>query len=695
MKLRARPAPAREAKPSRNGDNPHVEHLLQASIAVNSVLGVEEALRVVLASARGLLGAHEGSVMLLGDDNFLRIVASEGIQPDIAAATRIRIGEGVSGRVAETGLPILLTGRANEAEFSAFVDKDRPPASALSIPLKASGRTLGVLNLNITSGSRRFNDEDLGISRVFAEQAAMSIHKAQLLEKAQRGEAEVSLLLELSRDLVGVLEMEPLLTRILEAATKLVPSQASFVCLLDEAESRLSLGVYRGIARHEIRDVLGRPAFAGLVRADGAVVVDMRKHEAFSSLSQGERAVVLPMRDRSRTRGLLVLIDCSPDQWQLRLLNAFAAQVALIIRNAQLYRQVDEKESELSSIVHSMAQPVVVVDVSGHLVVANPAAEDLFGFSNDFVKNNHIRGLLGEPQLEALLTGEADGPVEVLAGRPVPRIWTARSSVIASPGMSFGGRILLMTDVTTERELENLKSDFVAVIGHELRTPLTAIKGYVRTLLRRGDRLTEETRRESLLTADSQVQRLERLIENLLYVSRISDSDTLHLSDGDLVATVEKIVQEFRARESERTFTVEAPDSLTTAFDRDKIDQVLFHLLDNGCKYSAADAPVSVQIADGDKEVKVTVSDKGVGILSGDLPKVFERFHQVDLSSTRAHGGTGVGLYICKRFVEAQGGKIDVQSAWGKGSKFSFTIPKAEPTGSDPRRGMRGPVPPV
>lgn len=690
MKLRARPEPAQEVRQSPKADGSHVEHLLQASIAVNSVLGVEEALRVVLSSAKELLGAHEGSVMLLGDDDLLRIVASEGIAPEIAAASRIPIGEGVAGRVVETGRPILLTGRANEAEFSSFVDRDRPPISALSIPLKASGRNLGVLNLNITSGSRTFNDDDLGISRVFAEQAAMAIHKAQLLEKAQRGEAEVSLLLDLSRDLVGVLELEPLLSRILDAATRLVSAQACFVCLLDEGESRLSLGVYRGIARHEIRDVIGRPAFAGLVRASGAVVVDMATHEAFSSLARGEKAVVLPMRDRARARGVLVLIDSSPDEWQIRLLNAFATQAALIIRNAQLYRQVDEKESELSSIVHSMAHPVVVADGSGHLVVANPAAEELFSFSNDFVKNSQVRGLLGEPQLEALLTGEADGPIEVLTGRPLPRIWNARSSIIATPGARLGGRILLMTDVTAERELENLKSDFVAVIGHELRTPLTAIKGYIRTLLRRGDKLTEDVRRESLLTADSQVQRLERLIENLLYVSKISDSDALHLSEGDLVATVEKIVEEFRASESGRTFTVEGPSSLPIAFDGDKIDQVLFHLLDNACKYSAPDGPVSVQIGDGDRSVKVTVSDKGVGILSQDVPRVFERFHQVDLSSTRRHGGTGVGLYICKRFVEAQGGKIDVQSAWGKGSKFSFTIPKAEPARSDQGPGRRG-----
>ena len=178
--------------------------------------------------------------------------------------------------------------------------------------------------------------------------------------------------------------------------------------------------------------------------------------------------------------------------------------------------------------------------------------------------------------------------------------------------------------------------------------------------------------------ADSQVLRLERLIENLLYVSRISDSDTLHLERDDIVTTIQGILEEFRARESARTFNLNTPANLPVEFDRDKTDQILFHLIDNACKYSEPNSPVTVEVQDLQDEVKISVIDKGVGILSGDLPRVFDRFHQVDLSSTRRHGGTGVGLYICKRFVEAQGGKINVQSAWGKGSNFTFTIPKVK-----------------
>ncbi|MGH2813413.1 MAG: GAF domain-containing protein [Actinomycetota bacterium] len=689
IRRRRRPTPPIEAVgPAGPAVEINIGAVLDASVAVNSALSVEEALRVVLSRAKNLLRAQEGSVMLLGEDGFLRIVVSEGI-PDVADDIKIGPGEGVAGRVVESGSPLLITGRAREGEFRSFVYKDRPLTSAVSVPLKASGRTVGVLNLNTTSEELTLTESDLRLAQVFAEQAAMAIHKAQLLEEAQRRGEEIALLFEASRGLVGVLEMEPLLTRVLDGAARLVPSAGGFVCILDEEAGSLSIGVYRGIPRHEIRDIVGRPGFADLIRGEGPVSVRMSEHDAFSGLSsEGDRAVVLPIRAQGRTRAILVLVGLTqpPEETGLRLLQNFAAQAALSIGNALLYRQVDEKESELASIVASMANPVIVVDPAGRVVAANPAAEDLFNFSSDFTKDQHVSGVLGEPALEKLLTGEADGPIEVAAGRPVPRLWKARASVISSPGIGLSGRILVMDDVTSEREIEILKNNFVAVVGHELRTPLTAVKGFLKTLIRRGDKLDESQRQEALLTADAQVVRLERLIENLLYVSRISDADTLRAENTDIVDVVGKMIEEFRGRERARQFSVRGPGTLWITADRDKLDQILFHLLDNACKYSEPEAPVSVTIEDSAESVRVSIADKGVGILSGELPRIFDQFHQVDLSSTREHGGTGVGLYISKRFVEAHHGHIEVESAWGKGSTFSFTIPKyaqqPEPVGS-------------
>jgi signal transduction histidine kinase len=652
--------------------------LLVASHAVNSVLGVQEALQVVLGSAKELLGAHEGSVMLLGSDGYLRVLASEGIPFQIASSVKVAQGEGIAGKVAQSGVPLLIGGHPDETQFRSFIEKDRPLRSALSVPLKAAGRTVGVLNLNITGGERHFDDQDLRVAQVFGDQAAMAIHKAQLLEESQRRGSELSLLFGASRDLIGVLELEPLLTKVLDGATKIVPSRAGFVSLLNEEEARLSLGLYRGIARHEIRMVLGSPAFPPLFHGEGVSVVEAEQHPAFKEISTpGERATIVPMRAEGKVRALLVLVGDSTHQPQVGMLETFAGQAGLAIRNAQLYRQVDDKETELASIMFSMPNPVVVVDPSGRIVVANPAAEELFGFSSAYIKGQNIRGILGESELEGLLTGNSTGVVEVSLGHPVPRIWKARSAIISIPENPNRGRVLILDDVTAEREIESLKSDFVAMIGHELRTPLTSIKGFLKTLLSRGHLMNEEGRQEALQTAEAQTRKLERLIEDLLYISRVEQTrESLFLETIDLVGLTEALLQEFRSRELQRSLSLEGPDALKTVLDRTKIEQVIYHLLDNACKYSDADAPVSVEIRDLNDQVEVRVVDKGIGMLSTDVAHIFDRFHQVDLSSTRRHGGTGVGLYICRRFVQEHGGRIDVQTAWGKGSTFSFTIPK-------------------
>jgi two-component system, OmpR family, phosphate regulon sensor histidine kinase PhoR len=694
MRFRRSGKPAEPPAPRRHALDTNA--LLAASQAVNSALGVAESLRVVLQSAKSLVEAHEGSVMLLDDDGFLRVLVSEGIPPPAVSETRIKLGEGVAGRVASTGQPLLIQAQPREGEFESFVEKDRTLTSAISVPLRAGGRTVGVLNLNLTSGGRSFTASDLQVAQIFGEQAAMAIRKTQLLEQAETRGEDLSLLFEVSKGLIGTIGVESLLTRVLDGAARFAGARAGFVCLFDEAEQRLSVGVYQGVGRDEVREVLSKPGFAGLFAgpggpagADALQVFAAKDRDVLASIAHDdEHCIAIPMKVEVKVRALMILLTSDPGPNRVRLLEAYSAQAGLAIRNAQLYDRLGDKEAELSSIVYSIANPIVLVDGAGRLLVANPAAEELFSFSTDFIKGRPIKGVLDQPALEALLLGEPTDPdnppeneMEVSLGKPVPRIWKARASRIRSleaRGMGgAGGRILVLEDVTQEREMETMKADFVAVVGHELRTPLTIIKGFVKTLIRRGDTMEPEQRQEALRATDAQTQRLERLIEDLLYVSRIETSrPTLHLGQDDLVGCMEKLLTEFQGREPGRTFTLEAPVSLQMMLDRTKTEQIIYHLLDNACKYSPADAPVAVAVIDRSGEVEVKVSDRGVGIVSGEISRVFERFRQVDSSSTRERGGTGVGLYICKSLVTAQGGRIWVESVWGKGSTFSFTLPK-------------------
>jgi two-component system sensor histidine kinase VicK len=169
--------------------------------------------------------------------------------------------------------------------------------------------------------------------------------------------------------------------------------------------------------------------------------------------------------------------------------------------------------------------------------------------------------------------------------------------------------------------------------------------------------------------------RLERLIEDLLFVSAIEQQrPPLYLEETDLVEFLKQTLKRLRSQYEGRKITFECAFSkLVANIDRSKIEQILSHLVDNAIKYS--EDTVSVSMKRTEDAVHIAVTDRGIGIYSGDIPRLFQRFGQIDSTSTRSHGGTGIGLYICKKLVEAHGGQIWVESQLGRGSTFTFSIP--------------------
>ncbi len=246
--------------------------------------------------------------------------------------------------------------------------------------------------------------------------------------------------------------------------------------------------------------------------------------------------------------------------------------------------------------------------------------------------------------------------------------------------------MLVLEDVTRQREPDKIKSDFVAVIGHELRTPLTVIRGYVQMLNVKGTQLDAASLDTCLTALTTNTGRLERLIDDLLFVSSIDTRrPALDLQRVD----VADVLDEFAGPRVH----IETPGRrVALEIDRSKFDQVLGQLIDNALKFS--DDEVVVSLVEGDGEIEIHVDDNGAGIFSGDIPNLFERFRQLDGTSTRAKGGTGVGLYICRRLVELQGGRIWCDSRLSVGSRFAFTLPTTRPSCRTSRVDTAPPVAP-
>lgn len=247
------------------------------------------------------------------------------------------------------------------------------------------------------------------------------------------------------------------------------------------------------------------------------------------------------------------------------------------------------------------------------------------------------------------------------------------------------------------RKLDELKSDFVSMVSHELRAPLTNINGSIELLLEGNTGCVEPEAREMLQIIAEQSQRLTRLVQGILNVSRIEAGQlVLQPQVFNILSLIEKVVGVWESRGLSNRFERPRRVNLPSVFaDRDRTEEILFNLIDNAIKYSDEGATIHVDADVNGEQVIVSVSDKGIGIPPDELAKIFDKFHRVDRRDAAETYGHGLGLYICRSLVEAQGGQISVDSVLGEGSTFRFTLPLAarvelEKTVSARRQGVGG-----
>ncbi len=230
-------------------------------------------------------------------------------------------------------------------------------------------------------------------------------------------------------------------------------------------------------------------------------------------------------------------------------------------------------------------------------------------------------------------------------------------------------------------DLSRLKDEFLSIASHELRTPVTSIKGYTqlaKTLIREGDLVTSE---EYLNIALDQIDRMSRLILELLDVSRI-ETGRLEIRRDAIAWTnfVRDVVNRHHTAVSDRRFQVNIPSSVKNVVgDRDRLEQVLGNLLDNAVKYSPDGSEILVSVEDRGEQLVTAVADRGIGIPTDELNQVFERFHRGRQVSSTNYGGLGLGLYITKQIVQRHGGTIWVESREGAGTTFFFSLPVGNP----------------
>lgn len=343
---------------------------------------------------------------------------------------------------------------------------------------------------------------------------------------------------------------------------------------------------------------------------------------------------------------------------------------------------VREERDRLDAILCSMQEGLLLLDVSGRIVVLNPALREMLLLGPDAVGKTLLE-VIRHAELKQLLDEVRDSPASLTREIEIGSIKPRRLLVRVAELLEARGQIIaVFVDVTEMRRLESMRRDFVANVSHELRTPVTAIRSAAETL-QSGAPQNPEVLEQFLGIIDRNAARLQDLVEDVLDLSRIESRELkLQYEELEMSLLYGQVLSLFRERADRRGVRLvnAARADVTRAFtDRRALEHVLTNLVDNAVKYCGTGAIITLSARELEEGVELMISDTGPGIEERHLPRIFERFYRVDAGRSRELGGTGLGLSIVKHLVEAMGGTVQAESALGVGTTFRVRLKRAKP----------------
>jgi two-component system phosphate regulon sensor histidine kinase PhoR len=388
--------------------------------------------------------------------------------------------------------------------------------------------------------------------------------------------------------------------------------------------------------------------------------------------------------------GVLAVYAETPRAWrddEVQTLSTLASASSASVSNAELYQRVAEEKERSGAILANIADGIVAVGRDDRIVLWNSMAAQITGVPASEALGRLVPEVL---QRELAADGsEEPGERRVAIKRDGGEVWLALSeAVMLDSAGSVAGRIFAFRDVSRERIVEQMKSDFVSAVSHELRTPLTSIYGFAETLKRSDVDFSDAERETFLRHIAAESERLIRIVDDLLDVARLEGGNLdVALEAMQIGDVTEEAVAAVQGRENGgHSFAVRIePADLAVRADREKLGRVLANLLDNAVKFSPGGGTITVAARGRSNVAEITVSDEGVGLSAPERQRVFSKFFRAERAP--AGEGTGLGLFLVRGLVGAMGGRIWVESEEGLGSRFTFELPLAD--------GGRAPSAPV
>jgi PAS domain S-box-containing protein len=498
---------------------------------------------------------------------------------------------------------------------------------------------------------------------------------------------DLSLLLQISQAVSATLQVPKGMPFILEGALKATSAQVARIVILSaHGDPQVAMG------RGEPREGLGTLdlALANAARdlQSPLVVQNLARARTLAdpeTLEGPIKAVIaLPVRIKDQVLAVMWVGYGAVRQFdtsRIDLLSTLASQMAVLMENSRLFQAAEGGRRRLEAILTSTTDAVLVTDRDDRVLLLNPAAERAFGIAASAVVGQKVCEAGLAPAL-ARVCEEQLSPREALTEEvPLPdgRTLYANVSTILSADGGRIGRVALMRDITHFKELDEMKSDFVATVSHDLRAPLTFMRGYTTMLPMVGD--LNDKQREYVEKILRGIGQMGELIDDLLDLGRIEAGVGLERKPCHLGAILVEAVDGMRVHTVAKRLKLElepAEGVAVVAGDAALLRQAVTNLVDNAIKYTQSGGTVKVGLAIRNGQAVIRVADTGIGIAPDDQVRLFEKFYRIKRRDTMDIRGTGLGLAIVKSIVERHGGRVWVDSDLDRGSTFYISLPLGE-----------------
>jgi signal transduction histidine kinase/transcriptional regulator with GAF, ATPase, and Fis domain len=647
---------------------------------------------------------------------------------------------GLTGHIIRTRQPVLIKGNVLQFLDEIEVEPSGELAQSwLGVPMIAAGRVVGVMAVQSYEEEGAFDEEHQDLLFTIANQAVIAIENARLFEEARQRATQLEAVAELGRRITSILDLDELLSQIVELIHDILSYYHVHVFLVDEVSEEVVFRAGSGEAgrlieeRGGVRLKVGEQGIIGWVAGSGLplLVNDVSQEPRYvpnGALPATRSELAVPLKIGQRVIGILDVQSNELNAFDLddvAVLQALGDQVAIAINNARLFKALEEHKATLEervrerteelatalrhqkieadktrTIVKGIADGVMVFDANLKVIMINPTAERMLDLPVPIILDQDMRNLMEEADeafdreaaltvltvLSALVSSrerlEAGEPLTQTRFQIGERTIAASFTPVALPDEGPFNVVAVFRDITKEIEIDRMKSEFLSMAAHELRAPMTSIKGYSDMLLLGLAGEYEERQKQFLDTIKANVNRVMEMINEFSEISRL-ETGTLKLNTEPL--HIDRLVSEVvislqpQIKAKEVNLTVEVPSDLPEVWgDRTRIIQVLTNLVTNAYKYTPEEGRIAIKAQWVDDSVQVDVEDTGIGIAPQDQEKLFSRFFRADHPEVRRVAGTGLGLSITKSIVEMHGGHIWVESQLGQGSTFSFTLPLAD-----------------